>query len=111
MNTWWNVDKLDVTCDYIVFDDINFDTFVNWQAFFGASIGYFHHYLLLILLKVLSKSLRSPTNIGARRPSKTGVSPPSGSATRILGWISPSGRSTGSTPTPWSFTYTTRCIP
>ncbi len=42
MNTWWNVDKLDVTCDYIVFDDINFDTFVNWQVFFGVSIGYFH---------------------------------------------------------------------
>ncbi|KAI9430302.1 hypothetical protein H4582DRAFT_1824401 [Lactarius indigo] len=36
MNTWWNADKMDSTKDYVIFDDINFDSFSGWQAFFGA---------------------------------------------------------------------------
>ena len=35
MNTWWNVDKIQDQCDYVVFDNINFETFGGWQVFFG----------------------------------------------------------------------------
>ena len=35
MNTYWNVDKVDTRKDYIIFDDMAFEHFVCWQAFFG----------------------------------------------------------------------------
>jgi hypothetical protein len=35
MNTQWSLDSLDENCDYIIFDDIAFDTFRNWKAFLG----------------------------------------------------------------------------
>ena len=38
MNTYWNVDKVDTRKDYIVFDDMDFDHFICWQAFFGKSL-------------------------------------------------------------------------
>jgi hypothetical protein len=33
----WNIDEIDEDKDYVIFDDINFETFMTWQAFFGAS--------------------------------------------------------------------------
>ena len=37
MNTYWNVDKVDTRKDYIVFDDMDFNHFICWQAFFSKS--------------------------------------------------------------------------
>ncbi|KAI0278674.1 hypothetical protein BC826DRAFT_882638, partial [Russula brevipes] len=36
MSTMWNIDEIDETAQYLVLDDINFDTFPTWQAFLGA---------------------------------------------------------------------------
>jgi hypothetical protein len=33
----WNVEELDEGKEYIIFDDIPFESFYNWQAFMGKS--------------------------------------------------------------------------
>ena len=32
---YWNADQIDTERDFVIFDDIPFKTFLNWQAFFG----------------------------------------------------------------------------
>jgi len=35
MNTYWSQNNLDEGCQYVVFDDIPFDTFKSYKAFLG----------------------------------------------------------------------------
>lgn len=37
--TYWNSTEVVETKDYIIFDDIPFETFHNWQAFMGVSLN------------------------------------------------------------------------
>jgi len=41
MNTYWAQDELDEGAQYVVFDDIPFETFQSYKAFLGKSHVHF----------------------------------------------------------------------
>ena len=47
MNSAWNVEDLDEDALYCIFDDIPFEKFMTWQAFFGAFYLSFPYFNLL----------------------------------------------------------------